>query len=294
MAVYRTIHTAFWTDSKVAEYLTPEDKYFMLYVLTNPLTNTLGCYEISKRVMSYDTGYTLETIDKLIDRFVNTHKLIQYDTSTRELFIENWGKYNWLLSDKTLTRILLDVAQIKSKSFVDLLINKLEEHYKKDIKKSLKNDGASMGHIRGSHAEQEQEHNKNKNITRTKQEQKTLSSDKHSTLLPVKKIVSYLNTKSNSTFKSSTPKTIECIQARFNEGFNEDDFYKVIDIKTSEWLGTDSEQYLRPITLFGTKFESYLNQKTVNRFSKDSQNQASHTDTPESIKRAQDIGIIMI
>ena len=49
------------------------------------------------------------------------------------------------------------------------------------------------------------------------------------------------------------------IKARLSEGFTIEDFKTVIDKKCAEWLGTDYEQYLRPQTLFGTKFESYLN-----------------------------------
>ena len=48
-----------------------------------------------------------------------------------------------------------------------------------------------------------------------------------------------------------------------NEKFTVDDFKTVIDKKSREWLGTDMEKYLRPETLFGTKFESYLNQQVV-------------------------------
>lgn len=166
MAVYRTVHTSFWTDSKVSESMTPEDKFFMLYILTNPLTNTLGCYEISKRVMSYDTGYNIDTIEKLIDRFVNIHKLIRYDSQNRELLIENWSKYNWLASDKTLTRIVAELQQLKSDTFQQLLIDRLGKFYKKDIKSMFKTDGASMGHGRGSYAEQE--HNKNINNNKNK------------------------------------------------------------------------------------------------------------------------------
>ena len=81
--------------------------------------------------------------------------------------------------------------------------------------------------------------------------------------LPYKEIVDYLNLKNNSNYKYTTKKTKDCIKARINEGFTLDDFKKVIDNKINEWLGTNMEKYLRPETLFGTKFESYLNQKTT-------------------------------
>lgn len=74
-------------------------------------------------------------------------------------------------------------------------------------------------------------------------------------------IISYLNEKAHTKYRHSSSKTKTLIKARLNEGFTEDDFKKVIDNKTEEWLNSDMEKYLRPETLFGTKFESYLNQK---------------------------------
>lgn len=76
-----------------------------------------------------------------------------------------------------------------------------------------------------------------------------------------KDIINYLNSKINSNYKYTTKKNQTLIHARAEEGFSLDDFHKVIDIKSAEWLGTDMERYLRPETLFGTKFEGYLNQK---------------------------------
>lgn len=80
--------------------------------------------------------------------------------------------------------------------------------------------------------------------------------------IPYKEIVAYLNDKTNKNYKHTTGKTRRFIEARWNEDFRLDDFKKVIDIKTSEWLGTSQEKYLRPETIFGTKFEGYLNQET--------------------------------
>ncbi|KGL38497.1 hypothetical protein EP56_15125 [Listeriaceae bacterium FSL A5-0209] len=77
----------------------------------------------------------------------------------------------------------------------------------------------------------------------------------------VSAIVAYLNEKANKNYKTNTPATRSHIKARLGEGFTVDDFKKVIDIKTAEWLNDPSMQkFLRPITLFATKFESYLNQ----------------------------------
>lgn len=74
-------------------------------------------------------------------------------------------------------------------------------------------------------------------------------------------IVSYLNNKASTKYRQSSSKTRTLINARMKEGFNIDDFKKVIDNKCTSWLNTDMDKFLRPETLFGTKFESYLNEK---------------------------------
>ena len=81
-------------------------------------------------------------------------------------------------------------------------------------------------------------------------------------LIPYVEIVEYLNYAANKNYRHTTRKTRSLIKARFNEGFTLDDFKKVIDIKVSEWgRNPKMKKYLRPETLFGTKFESYLNQE---------------------------------
>lgn len=77
----------------------------------------------------------------------------------------------------------------------------------------------------------------------------------------IRDIVEYLNEKAGTNYRATTEKTKALIKARINEKYTVEDFYSVIDKKTAEWLNTEQEKYLRPETLFGTKFESYLNQK---------------------------------
>ena len=50
MAIYRHVHVEFWKDPKVLEELTPEDKLFFIYLLTNPNTTQIGVYKITKKI----------------------------------------------------------------------------------------------------------------------------------------------------------------------------------------------------------------------------------------------------
>lgn len=79
--------------------------------------------------------------------------------------------------------------------------------------------------------------------------------------IPFSEILSYLNEKAGTSFRSSSKDTQKHITARWNDGYRLEDFFRVIDVKVSEWkYDKKMAQYLRPSTLFGTKFESYLQQ----------------------------------
>lgn len=81
------------------------------------------------------------------------------------------------------------------------------------------------------------------------------------TMYPYGDVIDYLNQQTGKHYKSTTKKNQTVIRARTDEGFTLDDFKRVIDNKVSEWKSTNMEKYLRPETLFGTKFEGYLNQE---------------------------------
>lgn len=74
------------------------------------------------------------------------------------------------------------------------------------------------------------------------------------------RVVDYLNLKAGTAYRHGIAKTVSLVSARLKDGFTENDFTLVINKKCEDWNGTDYARYLRPETLFGTKFESYLNQ----------------------------------
>jgi uncharacterized phage protein (TIGR02220 family) len=84
--------------------------------------------------------------------------------------------------------------------------------------------------------------------------------------IPYADIIQYLNEKTGKSFKPDSRKTNDLISARFNEGYTLEDIKKVIDLKSAEWqLDARWSKFLRPETLFGTKFESYLNQQLTQK-----------------------------
>lgn len=95
----------------------------------------------------------------------------------------------------------------------------------------------------------------------TNKDNKEREEKKDTHLSERKQIIDYLNQKCGTKYRHGSDTNKKHINARLNEGYIVEDFFKVIDKKYVEWRGTEREKYLRPETLFGNKFESYLNQK---------------------------------
>lgn len=128
MAIYRNIQMSFWTDSKVVDDFTPEDKYFYLYLLTNPHTNLSGCYEISLKQVSDETGYTKDVVERLLNRFEEIHNIIRYSKTTKEVLILNWSKFNWTASKDFRKPLRKEIESIKNQDFKRFLENALDGH----------------------------------------------------------------------------------------------------------------------------------------------------------------------
>lgn len=116
MAIFRKVHVTFWRDEFV-EGLTPEQKFFYLYLLTNDRTTQCGIYEITIKQMCYDTGYNDDTIKKLILFFINTGKVI-YSEHTKEMALKNWGKYNDSNSPKVRACIEKELLKVKDRVLI--------------------------------------------------------------------------------------------------------------------------------------------------------------------------------
>jgi len=123
MAIYRNVHLSFWEDSKIVDELTPEERYFFLYILTNPHTNLIGCYEISLKQIVNEVGYDQKDINDMLNNLEKKYNLILYSKNTKEILIKNWYKYNWTKSNKLIKPILNEIKKIKSEELKKYMVN---------------------------------------------------------------------------------------------------------------------------------------------------------------------------
>ena len=125
MATYRQVQLSFWTDSFIADNFSAEDKYFYLYALTNLHTSLCGCYEVSEKQIAKEMGYSVESVEAILDRFEKSFNLIRYDKKTKELLILNWSKYNWTSSPKFRPPLEKSIEEVKNTNFKDYLMDLL-------------------------------------------------------------------------------------------------------------------------------------------------------------------------
>lgn len=171
-----------------------------------------------------------------------------------------------------------------------------EENFTGVVKKS------SLGWGRNLHPNNTSNNNTsiNNNILsgeeNTESTQKTSDSKKSKTTsktddIPYDRVIKYLNAKAGTNYRATSKATQRLIKARFNEGMTTKDFKKVIDNKCNDWL-KDPKMcgYLRPATLFGSKFESYINQKPkrLDRSATDWHEYSTRADTDNNVSSDKD------
>lgn len=201
--------------------LKPKEKLLFIYLITNEKVSICGIYEIPDKYILLDTGLNQKELKIMKQKFMQAEKFV---------FINNWIKIINFNSYNTFTGEKNERAIEKE---LDLIPKKVID-YQYPINRVSRGIDTLNNH----------NHNTN-----------------HNKLL-INNIIEYLNERTGKNFRLDAKSTIKHIQARINEGYVLEDFKKVVDIKCKKWKA-DSKMfdYLRPETLFGTKFESYLNEK---------------------------------
>lgn len=124
MEVFTRIERGYWQDEFILE-LTPEQKFFYLYLMSNSKVNTLGAYVFPLTMSTVELGYNKETVLKLLDYFAQAGKII-WDETTKEVFLLNWPKRNWNKKTATMRALKKDFSALKSpvlRETVALLFN---------------------------------------------------------------------------------------------------------------------------------------------------------------------------
>lgn len=133
----------FWNDEIVIDMFSPEDKLFMMYLMTCPRGNPVGIYKIPIKIMAFEIGYSPEAIRVLIDRFMNKYKKIFYDYEEQEIAILSTLKHTINRGGKPIEEMV--AKKLEEATNVDLII-KVYNHMQswwdlstREIDKTIKN-----------------------------------------------------------------------------------------------------------------------------------------------------------
>lgn len=118
MGIKRIVDTSFWTDGKVDDF-SPEDKYFMLYLLTSPFSTQLGIYEFSIKQVAFHLGYSTDAVKVLIDRFENKYGVIIFSPDTKEIAIKNFLRHSIIKGGAPVRDCLIkEIKNVKNKDLI--------------------------------------------------------------------------------------------------------------------------------------------------------------------------------
>lgn len=128
---FRVIQQSLWTDEKIIDNYSCEDKYFWLYLLTNPQSNQLGIYKLPIKLAAFQLGYSREQVIVLLDRFEKKMDQIRYNKLTQEIAIGNFLYHSVIRGGKpVIDTIEKDISKVTDVSLFDFVIRKLSN---KDI-----------------------------------------------------------------------------------------------------------------------------------------------------------------
>ena len=116
----------FWNDEQIIDEYSPEDKLFMMYLLTCPRGNAIGIFKAPIKLMAFEIGYSPEAIRTLIDRFMNKYSRITYDYEEQEIALHHALKYTINKGGKPMEemieRMLKDVSSLEPVSYTHLTL----------------------------------------------------------------------------------------------------------------------------------------------------------------------------
>ena len=165
MGIKRIVDTSFWTDGKVDDF-SPEDKYFMLYLLTNPFSTQLGIYEISIKQVAFQMGYSMDAVKVLIDRFENKYGMIIFSAATNEIAIKNFLRHSIIKGGAPVRDCLIkEIKKVKNKDLIARVFAHIKgsESLNETVKKIIDEYEEKNGTLYYSNIKQNDNENENDN-----------------------------------------------------------------------------------------------------------------------------------
>lgn len=230
-------------------------------IMDNPIFNDLQLYRLWSLCLLKATHKECEVLVGKQTVHLQPGQFITGRTAIRELYNKGLKESDQVHGDKTVYRWLMTlevtrcVTLCKTSKYTVVTVTNWNQYQQNDqVNDQVRDHKQEVKNIKNIYSAVESTPAAAPNSSTedaTKAEQ-----------IPYKQIIEYLNKKANKAFKHTAAANQKLIKSRWNEGYTLDDFKHVIDTKTIEWINNqDMKKYLQPSTLFGNKFDKYLNEQ---------------------------------
>lgn len=251
MAQGRIVKNSFWTDPWIFRLTSPE-KLLYLFLISNPNTGLSGVYEMTDEQIAHYTRLPEAEVSSLLQGFVKANKVLRHGDW---IAVFNVPKHQQLTNpnmvaglERELSELPDGIWQALRKTAYSYPLERLEERRRQDPRRI---------HERTVEEELEQRETAPKVYPPVTEP----AGKPQSPPIPYQEIIAYLNKRTGRQYSPTSKASQKHIRARWNEGHRVHDFYAVIDGRCQAWLADPKmQEYLRPETLFGTKFDTYLAQ----------------------------------
>ena len=266
--------TDFFESDKI-DYMLVRDKggdYYTLYaILRARCANKNGelYSDLGKKKVPFDTKkifreakayFSEETIEEAMDLFKELELIVLQENG-----IYRFSDFDYAVGYEVTTQNAENLKRSRSrkKMQAEQTTQPVSEYMSDDNNAGIRcNTEKETDKERDKERDKEIEKDINKDTDlnadiNTDKEEVPCGSDSYASC--ISDVVEYLNLKAGTRFRSDNKQTAAKIRARLKEGYTVEDIKSVIDGKVKEWKGTSMQKYLRPETLFGNKFEGYLN-----------------------------------
>lgn len=252
MAEYARFYKKFWHNARIRN-LTEDARNLFIYLFTCPHSNMLGLFVISQLYILSDLQWDRKRLDKAFRELLDKG-FLRHDPIVDVILIPSWFEHNghkW--NPNQSIRAKAELSEIPQTVLFQDFIS-LNQTLQPTLCRTLTERVTQMVPSTITPTP-----------TPTIPPTIPILSGKPDDVsnIPYKEIIEDLNQKARTKYRLSTPKTLSLIRVRWNEGFRFPDFQAVHDKKIAEWQNTDMAKFIRPETLYGTKFEGYLNQQDM-------------------------------
>lgn len=266
---YRTIDAGMWGDDKFRRLSRPSacGQYLWIYLLTGDHTDGLpGLYRLGEASLAEALDWPIVELRSAFAELAALHmaladisahvvylpNALKYQAPTNPKHLQGWGKAYRRIPECELRTTWLQQLYVWAESKGIAYVHALTQGFD-TVSDSLSDRVSAPNPHPHPHSNT---HKRNVALLRNGDPAPALEEE-----IPFGEIIAHLNERAGKRFRHGNENTRRHIQARWREGFRLPDFLAVIDTKCASWLGTEFEPYLRPQTLFASKFESYRNER---------------------------------